>query len=302
LPELRASTELGPARRGLSTSKLRGARAETCWAFARRTLARNATGSALSRTLAEAPALRLRVAGRALRCTLPETPTLRLAGWRFTSAREAGTNTARGGRRIALTARRAEAGRALLLRLAAGRTLTETPALGLTRLHPLLLLNLLLFRLRLHPFLFLHLARLKLLSAAFLRLPALLRLLTSALLADALILAETRLLALLRLRALELLAAALLLTDTRLLRLLSALIRGASFWPTAAATLLILLTAPLRLFAAPLIARLFFLLVALLPLRLELRELHLRFGGAQISERDNARRYTRQEKRHDLFR
>ncbi|MBJ7535629.1 hypothetical protein JDN40_16090 [Rhodomicrobium vannielii ATCC 17100] len=169
---------------------------------------------------------------------------------------------------------------------------------------PLLFLNLPLFRLRLHPFLLLHLARLKLLSAAFLRLPAPLRLLTSALLADALILAEARLLALLRLRALELLAPALLLTATRLLRLLSALIRAAPwFRPTATApALLILLTAPLGLLTALFIARLFFLVVALLPLRLELRELHLRFGGAQISERDNARRYTRQEKRHDLFR
>ncbi|WKW50835.1 hypothetical protein [Rhodomicrobium lacus] len=82
-------------------------------------------------------------------------------------------------------------------------------------------------------------------------------------------------------------AAAALLAATLFLRLLRALIRGAPLFRSAAAALLILLTAP-RLVAALLIARLPFLLVALLPLRLELRQLHLRFGGARISERDNA--------------
>jgi hypothetical protein len=82
-------------------------------------------------------------------------------------------------------------------------------------------------------------------------------------------------------------ADAALLPATRFLRLLRALIRAAPLFRSTAAALLILLTAP-RLFAALLIAWLLFLLVALLPLRLELRQLHLRFGGAQISERDNA--------------
>jgi hypothetical protein len=100
----------------------------------------------------------------------------------------------------ALTARRAEAGRALSLRLpAAGcsllRTFAETPALRLTRaagllaeapalrlagLHPLLLLNFLLFGLLPRALLFLRLARLKFLPSAFLRLSTWLGLLASA--------------------------------------------------------------------------------------------------------------------------
>jgi hypothetical protein len=130
--------------------------------------------------------LRLPAGGCALRRTLAEAAALRL--------------TRAAGLLGALTARRAEAGRALSLRLpAAGcsllRTFAETPALRLTRaagllaeapalrlagLHPLLLLNFLLFGLLPRALLFLRLARLKFLPSAFLRLSTWLGLLASA--------------------------------------------------------------------------------------------------------------------------